>query len=136
VDLWSNGVPGRLDYRLLAEIEGVAPEAAIASIHLIERRWETLSMAKRQTKAPKQVVSIEAYRQARTKGVGGLTSQILAGRWYGDFIRKDWSTLLVQLKTEKSQIDRAILALTKLAKGRGQLILNQTDASERKQAQR
>ncbi len=93
-------------------------------------------MAKKQKKAKERVVSIDAYRQSRTKGVGRLTSQILVGRWYADFSWKDWSTLLAQLKTEISQIDRAILALTRLAKGRGQLILNQTDPSERKQAQR
>jgi len=93
-------------------------------------------MAKRQKKAQKQVVSIEAYRQARTESVGRLTSQILVGQWYADFTWKDWSTLLAQLKTEISQVDRAILALTKLAIGRGQPFLNQTDAPERKQGRR
>ena len=83
-----------------------------------------------------RVVSIDAYRQSRTKGVGRLTSQILAGRLYAEFTWKDWSTLLAQLKTEISQIDRAILALTKLAMGRGQPILSQTDAPELKQGRR
>ena len=92
-------------------------------------------MAKRQKKA-EQVLSIEAYRQSRTEGVGRLTSQILLGQWYADFIWKDWSTLLVQLKTEISQVDRAILALTKLTMLRNQPFLNQANTPERKQGRR
>lgn len=93
-------------------------------------------MAKVQKKAQERVVSIEAYRQALTKDVGRLTSQILVDRRYAGFIRTDWSTLLVQLKTEISYLDRAILALTKLAMSRGQSILNQTDAPEQRQGRR
>ena len=88
-------------------------------------------MAKVQKKT-RQVVSIDRYRQARTEGVGSVMSQIPVG-WYAGFTRKDWSTLLAQLKTEISQIDRAILTLTKLAMGRGQPFLNQTNAPARKQ---
>ena len=87
-------------------------------------------------KKTKQVVSIEAYRQARTEDADRLTSQLLVGQWYADFVWKDWSTLLAQLKTEISEIDRAILALTKLAMGRSQLFLNQAIAPERKQGRR
>ncbi len=93
-------------------------------------------MAKRQKKAQERVVSIEAYRHARTEGVGRLRSKILVGRWYEDFSWKDWSTLLAQLKTEMSQIDQAIVALTKLALERSQPFLNQTHAPERKQSRR
>jgi len=93
-------------------------------------------MAKRQKKGQKQVVSIETYQQTRTGGVGRRTSQILVGGSYADFTWKDWSTLLAQLRTEISQIDRAILALTKLAMGRGQPLLDQTNALERKQGRR
>jgi len=92
-------------------------------------------MTKKHKKAQEQVVSIEAYRQARSKGVA-LTSQVLAGRWYAGFGRKDWSTLLTELKTERSQVDRAILALTKLAIGRDERFLNQIDPPERKQGRR
>lgn len=87
-------------------------------------------------KNTKRVVSIEAYRQSRTQGVGPLTSQIRINQWYADFVWKDWSTLLAQLKTEISEIDRAILALTKLAVGRSQPFLNQANAPERKQGRR
>lgn len=93
-------------------------------------------MAKRQKRAQERVVSIEAYRQSRPKRVGRLTSQVRLGQWYADFIWKDWSTLLAQLKTEISQIDRAILALTKLSTGRSQPFLNQANAPERKQGRR
>jgi|GEM_PF-6879585 len=82
-------------------------------------------------KKTKRVVSIEAYRQSHTEG---LTSQILASQWYADFAWKDWSTLLAQLKTEISEIDRAMLALTELALGRSQPFLNQAIAPGRKQA--
>jgi len=92
-------------------------------------------MAKKHKKAQEQVVSIEEYRQARTNGIV-LPSQILAGRWYAGFSWKDWTRLLTQLKTEKSQVDRAILALTKLAIGRDQRFSNQTNAPERKQGRR
>jgi hypothetical protein len=102
---------------------------------LIEKHWGDSGMAKRQKKI-KQVVSIEAYRQSRTRGVGTLTSQTHLGQWYADFVWKDWSTLLAQLKTEISEIDRAILALTKLAMGRSQPFLNQANAPERKQGRR
>jgi len=91
-------------------------------------------MAKKHKKAQEQVVSIEEYRQARNGIV--LPSQILAGRWYAGFSWKDWTRLLTQLKTEKSQVDRAILALTKLAIGRDQRFSNQTNAPERKQGRR
>lgn len=93
-------------------------------------------MAKRQNKAKERVVSIDAYRQPGAKGVHGLTSQILVGRLYADFAWKDWTSLLEQLKTEMSQIDRAILALTKLAIGRGQAFLSQTNAPVRKHGRR
>ena len=64
----------------------MALEAAISSIHLIEKAlWEDSGMAKVQKKAKERVVSIDAYRQSRTKDVGRLTSQILVGRWYADF---------------------------------------------------
>jgi hypothetical protein len=92
-------------------------------------------MAKKRKKTQEQVVSIEAYRQARTEGVV-LTHQILAGRWHPGFTWKDWSALLAQLKTERSQVDRAIVALTKLAIGRDQRFLNQTNAPERKHGRR
>jgi hypothetical protein len=92
-------------------------------------------MAKRHNKA-KQVVSIEAYRLARAKGVDRLARQILVGRRYDDFIWGEWSAILAQLKTEVSHIDRAILVLTKLAMGRGQPFLNQTNPPERKQSRR
>jgi len=93
-------------------------------------------MAKVQKKTKARVVSIDAYRRTRTKGAGRLTTQILVGRWCEDFVWKDWNTLLAQLKTELSQIDRAILALKKLAIGRSQPFLNQTHAPERKQGRR
>jgi hypothetical protein len=109
--------------------------AAISSIHLIEGRWENFGMAKKQKKAQKRVVSIEAYQQSRSKNAGRLTSQILLGQWYAGFIWKDWSTLLAQLKTEISQIDGAILALTKLAVLRRPFV-NDADALERKQGLR
>lgn len=92
-------------------------------------------MAKRQKKI-KQVVSIEAYRQSRTQGVGTLTSQIRLGQWCADFVWKDWSTLLAQLRTEMSEIDRAIQALTKLAMERSEPFLDQTNAPARKQGRR
>ncbi len=87
-------------------------------------------------KKTKRVVSIEAYRQARTGNARRPTSQILVGQWYADFVWKDWSTLLAQLKTELSEIDRAILALTKLAMERSQPFLNEAIAPERKQGRR
>jgi hypothetical protein len=92
-------------------------------------------MAKMQKKA-KQIVSIDVYRRSRADGIGRLTSQIRLGQPYADFVWKDWSTLLAQLKTEVSQIDRAILALTKVTVGRGQPSLNQADTPERKQGRR
>jgi len=90
-------------------------------------------MTKRQKKA-KQVISIEAYRQSCANGIGRVTSEVRPNQSCAYFAWKDWNTLLAELKTEISQFDRAILALTKLAIARGQLILNQSDASERKQA--
>ena len=92
-------------------------------------------MTKTQKKA-KQVISIEAYPQSCANGSGRVTSQVRLNQWCAHFTWKDWRTLLAQLKTELSQFDQAILALTELARGRGQLILNQTEGSERKQAQR
>lgn len=90
-------------------------------------------MAKRQKKT-KQVVSIEAYRQSRPEGVGTLPRQIRLGQWCADFVWKDWSTLLAQLKTEMSEIDRAIQALTKLAMERSEPFVEQANAPARKQA--
>ena len=90
-------------------------------------------MAKMQKKAQKRVVSIAAYRQPRREGVGTLTNEVLIGRWCADFTWKDWSPLLAQLKNELLQLDRAILALTKLSMGRGQLFLSQTCTPERQQ---
>jgi hypothetical protein len=113
-------------------LEGAIP----SSILLKKHSWRDSGMAKVQKKAQERVVSIDAYRQARTKGVGRLTSQILIGRWYAGFSWKDWSTLLAQLKTEISQIDRAILALTKLEMGRNQPFFSQNNAPERKQGRR
>jgi len=93
-------------------------------------------MAKMQKKAHKQVVSIGAYRRARTTDIDRLTSQILVDPRYVDFTWKDWTTLRAQLKAEISHFDRAILALTKLAMSRDQQILNHMDAPERRQGRR
>jgi hypothetical protein len=91
-------------------------------------------MAKRQK--TKQIVSIEAYRQSHTNGVVRLTTQNHRGQWYADFVWKDWSGLVAQLKTEISEIDRAILALTKRTTGRSQPFLSQANALERKHGRR
>jgi hypothetical protein len=88
-------------------------------------------MAKRHKKTRKKVVSIEAYRPPAAADIP--MDPALIGRWWADFSWKDWSTLLAQLQAEVSQIDRAILALTKVAVGRGQLLLNQTSTPEKKQ---
>jgi hypothetical protein len=88
-------------------------------------------MAKTKKRTLEHVVSIDAYGQPRSKSFANLTNQFAVGQWCADFTRKDWRTLLAQLKAEMLQFDRAILALTKLAIGRGSL--NQTNALERKQ---
>ena len=93
-------------------------------------------MAKVQKKAKERVVSIEAYRRSHVERVGALTGQIHLGQWYADFVWKDWSTLLAQLKTEISEIDQAILALTKLEMGRSQPFWNQANAPARRQGRR
>jgi hypothetical protein len=85
-------------------------------------------MAKVQKKAKEQVVSIEAYRQSRTNGVLRLTTQNHGGQWHADFVWEDWGPLVAQLKTELLEIDRAILALTKLTIGRTRPFLNQANA--------
>ena len=85
-------------------------------------------MARVQNKPKKQVVSIDTGRQS-------LTSELLADRLYTDF-EEDWSTTLERLKTEISQIDRAILALTQLALGRGQHSLSPTGGAEQKECRR
>ena len=92
-------------------------------------------MAKKKQKA-KQIVPIDAYRHSRTNGVVRLTTQNHLGQWYADFVWKDWSGLVAQLKIEISEIDRAMLALAKLSVGRSQPFLNQANASERKQGRR
>jgi hypothetical protein len=108
---------------------------AISSIHRVETLRESSDMTKRQKKA-KQVVSIEWYRQPCANGIGRITSPVRLSQWYAHFTWKDWTTLLAQLKTEISRFDRAILALTKLAIVRGQPLMNQTNALERKQGRR
>jgi hypothetical protein len=84
----------------------------------------------------KQVIPIDAYRQPRTEVAGRLTSQIRSGEWYGNFAWKDWGKLLAQLKNEMFEIDRAILALTKLAIERREPLLDETSEPERKQGRR
>ena len=93
-------------------------------------------MAKAQSKARKVVVSIETGRQSRTGDVERFISELLADRLYADF-EEDWSSTLAQLKVEISQIDRAILALTRLVMGRGQrsLCLSPTGAAEQTEGQ-
>jgi len=108
----------------LDEIEGIAVEAAISSIHRIEKPLGSSHMTKKKQKA-KQIVPIDAYRKSRANGVVRLTTQNHLGQLCANFVWKDWSALVAPLKTEMSEIDRAILALTKLSMGR-QPFLNQS----------
>ena len=86
-------------------------------------------MVKVQNKTKRHVVSIETGRPLDSEGADRFNTWLLPVHRHPD-CADDWNTVLTRLRTEISQIDKAIQALTQLAMGRGRLPEPVSPASE------